>query len=276
MCNISKFFSSVNRSDIKYLCGVSIEIENSNAIKDRIIGICIIKYDLETMKCVGKLNTKICPNNPNISLKTYIKCGWVLNDLNGAPKYMDIVNKVIQLIGGSETAVVGYNLRSITIPFIYNETARCGFNIDFSENANKYVIDIKDFWEQTGVSFYNMKTMIQHCHLFDPLQYGIDLLTLSGQAKSSIIILEKMLGQGIKPETIYIYDNNGFVGYKRMRDTAFKDLNDTVQLVFTCGKYYGCPVSAVIKIDKGYIEWCISDKSGFSPSVKEKFKVYLK
>lgn len=269
MCYIKNFLRK-SSSVVKYLVSAAIEVENSNPQKDRIIGICLLKYDLETMKCVDKLNVKVCPDKPNISLKTYIKCGWTTKDIEPSEKFINIADDIIRIMGGYDTAVCGYNLRSFIIPFIYNEVARCGKHIDFT--GDKYVIDVKDFQDMTGVYFYNMKTMVTQCHLFDPAEYGVDMMTLNGQAKASVVIIEKMLQQGVEPELNFIYDNCNLVAYKRMHDTAFDELNGTLQLVFTTGKYYMCPVTAVAKVDPGYIQWCLSNVSGFSPAVREKFK----
>lgn len=270
MCYIKNFLRSKS-SDIKYLVSAAIEIENSNPQKDRIIGICLLKYDIDTMMCIDKLNLKLCPDNVNISLKTYIKCGWTIDNLKNSPKFIDIANRVINIIGGNETAVCGYNLRSIIIPFIYNEVSICGKHIDFTDT--KYVIDIKDFQDMTGVYYYNMRTMINSCNLFETSDFGIDLTTLNGQAKASVIIIEKMLEKKVEPEINFIYDNRNLIAYKRMYDTAFNVLNGTYQLVFTNGKYYMCPVAAVLKYDPEYINWCLSSTSGWSPAVKEKFKM---
>ena len=267
MCYIKNFIEKSSVA-VKYIVGVSIEVENSNPRQDRIIGICLLKYDIGTMKCVDKLNVRLKPDNATISLKTYIRSGVTLKDLDGCAKYADVADKVISVIGGAETAVVGYNLRQFIIPFIYNETARCAKRIDFS--CDKYVFDIKDFMDLTGVYFRDMQTMVRHCNLFEPKSYGIDLSTLPGEAKASVVIFEKMLEKGVEPELNFVYDNQGFIAYKRMRNTAFGDLNGTLQLVFVQGKYYGCPVTAVKKSDPAYIQWCLGDVSGLSRAVKDK------
>ena len=266
MCYIKNFIEKSSTA-VKYIVGASIETENSNPRQDRIIGICLLKYDICTMKCVSRLNVRLKPDGASISLKTYIRSGVTLEDLDGCVKWADVADKVISIIGGEETAVVGYNLRQFIIPFIYNETARCAKHIDFS--LDKYVFDIKDFMDLTGVYFRDIQTMVRHCNLFDPKSYGIDLATLPGQAKASVVIFEKMLEKGVQPEFNFVYDNQGFIAYKRMWNTAFDDLNGTVQLVFTAGKYYGCPVNAVKKADPAYIQWCLSNVSGLSRAVKD-------
>lgn len=274
MCQIKNFFSK-KTSQVKYLVGVSVEITDTNPAKDRIIGIAMLKYDINTMKCVDKLVTQVNPDGANISIKTLLHCGRTLKDVECAPKFIDMTDRVIDIVGGEETAIVGYNLRSLTVPFIYNECSRCAKHIDFSENANKTVIDIKDFQEQTGVYFFNMETMVKTCNLFNPAEYGISFNTMTGQAKGSVIILEKMLGQGTEPELLPMYDNSNLVAYKKMHDTAINGLNDTIQLVFSVGKYYGVPVEFVQKADPGYIQWCLSSVSGFSTVVKQKFQKRL-
>lgn len=266
MCYIKNFIKK-SSAYVKYIVGASIEVENSNPRQDRIIGICLLKYDIDTMKCVDKLNVRLKPDNVNISLKTYIRSGVTLSDLESGVKYADVADKVISIIGGVETAVVGYNLRQFIIPFIYNETARGAKHIDFTKD--KYVFDIKDFMDFTGVYFRDIQTMIHHCNLFEPKSYGIDLKTLSGEAKAAVIVFEKMLEKGVEPEFNFVYDNQGFIAYKRMRNTAFDDLNGSLQLVFTQGKYYMCPVTAVKKADPAYIQWCLSNVSGLSRAVKD-------
>lgn len=271
MSNISELFKSRN-SNVKYITALVIEIEDTNPQKDRIIGVCAIKYDISTMKCTAKLNTKICPDNPNVSLKTYIKSGWNNSTLVGAPKFIDVANKLRNIIGGDETAIVGYNLRNLIIPFIYNEYARCGMSVDFT---NRSVIDVKDFQDETGVYFRDMKTMVSACDLFTPSDYGIDFNTLNGQAKGCVVIIEKML-TNITPADVAVIDNSGLVALRLLTDTAFNELNGTRQVVFTRGKYYNCPVTAVAKCDKQYIEWCLSERSGMPPVSRKKLKQILK
>lgn len=270
MCQIKNFLSK-QAPKVRYIVGATVEITDTNPAKDKIVGIALLKYDINTMKCVDKLVTRINPDGANISVKTFLRCGRTLKDVEAAPKFMDIARRVIDIVGGEETAVVGYNLRSVVVPFIYNECARCAEHIDFSENANKTVIDIKDFQEQSGVYFFNMETMAKHCNLFSPSAYGISFDTLCGQAKASVIILEKMIERGVEPEMLPIYDNGNLVTYRKMHDTAVYGLNGTVQLVFSVGKYYGVPVEYVQQADKGYIQWCLSGVSGFSAAVKQKF-----
>lgn len=274
MCQIKNFFTT-HAPQVKYLVGASVEMTNTNPLKDKIIGIALLKYDVNTMKCVDKLVTNVNPDGANISINALLYCGRTLKEVECAPKFIDIADRVTDIVGGEETAIIGYNLRSLTVPFIYNECSRCAKHIDFSENVNKTVIDIKDFQEQTGVYFFNMETMAKACNLFNPTEYGISFNTMTGQAKGSVIILEKMLEKGTKPELLPIYDNGNLVAYKKMHDTAISELNGTIQLVFPVGKYYGVPVEFVQKTDPGYIEWCLSNSSGFSTVVKQKFKERL-
>ena len=267
MSNISGHFKQVAPAT-KYITALAIEIEDTNPQKDRIIGVCAIKYDISTMKCVSKLNTKICPDNANVSLKTYIKSGWNNNTLAGSPKFMDISARLHDIIGGAENVIAGYNLRNLIIPFIYNEFARCGKTIDFT---GKRVIDVKDFQDETGVYFRDMGTMVSACNLFSAQDYGIDFSALSGQAKACVVIIEKMLPQVPAPD-VPVIDNSGLIATRLITGTAFKELNGTRQTVFTRGKYYNCPVTAVAKCDKQYIDWCLSERSGMPPATRAKLK----
>lgn len=268
MCYIKDYIKKQDKR-VNYLVSVSINITNTNPQKDSIIGICLMKYDLETMKCINKIDTKLKPHAPEISLKSYLHCGLTLNDLKDAPRWMDIADTVIDMFGGDDTAIVGYNVRYLSIPFIYNEMVICGKKIDFTK---KVVLDIKDFQDATGVYFFDMETMVSQCHLFDSSIYNINYKTLSGQSKACVCIAEKMLKNNVQPDIMPVIDNSGMIMKKRMHNTAFDALNGTIQTVFTKGKYFGVPVEMVASADKGYIQWCISNVSNLSVEAKEIFR----
>ena len=54
------------------------------------------------------------------------------------------------------------------------------------------------------------------------------------------------------------------------------DFGGELKPCFNIGKYKNVSLEYVAKYDKGYLQWCVSDKSNFMNSTKQYIKQYIK
>lgn len=263
---IQEFVSNYNKNKeesnkCKYLVTLDIESTGLNFDTDQIIQLAMIKYDVETLKPIESFNTLFKPETKvDISLGAYLKHGLSLDDLKDSPKFSELVDEVIEFLGGNETGIIGYNIKGFDLPFLSKKIKQCGIRyIDFTE---RFIYDIYEIEK-----YYNG---MDQCSVFEryynktPEDMGLKRHDARDDIKMSMYIMNKQLKTRISTESdadnIYtnynnIIDNNNFIEYKLIKNTKFDNINNTKQLVFTKGKYYNCPVSLVNLYDKEYIKW---------------------
>lgn len=262
--NFKLFLQNISNNKIKYFIVFDLECTGLNIGHDRITQISAIKYDINTIKPVSKINKMLNPGNEvNIGLGAYMKTGYKIEDLKNNEKFIDIADDIYNFFGNEETAIVGYNIKSFDIPFLNAEFVMCGHNkIDFT---NKYIYDVYEVerdickMSQTGVfERYFEKT---------PDEIGLNPHDAMSDVKMCLMIA---LEQSNKYNNIInendivkykIIDNTSFIGYIKLENTIFNDINNKYVLCFTKGKYRNCPIKLVNLYDKSYIDWCFSERS---------------
>ena len=279
--NFKNFLFNISNLKVKYFIVFDLETTGLNIGQDKITQISAIKYDLNTMKPVDKINTYCNPgNNVNIGLGAFMKTGQKLDELKKYPMFMTIADDVIDFFGGTETAIVGYNIKHFDIPFLNTELANCGKQvIDF---GNKYIYDcyeverdIVPMTQSKVFKRYFCKTpeeagLIAHDTLSD---VKMSLMIAFEQSNKYNEILYKK--QEMNNYSYKMIDNNSFIDYIILEDTVFQDINNKPILAFVKGKYRGCPIKLVNMYDPSYIIWCYSNKSPLNNKGKELLKKEL-
>lgn len=272
---------SNKNNQIKYFVVFDLECTGLNIGKDRITQISAIKYNVEDMKPVAKINTYCNPGDDvNMGLSAFMKTGLKLDTLKKYPRFMDIADEVIDFFGGIETAVVGYNIKHFDIPFLNSELVNCGKPvIDF---GNKYIYDCYEV-ERDIVPMTQSKVFKRYFGK-TPEESGLTAHNALSDIKMSLMIALEQANKHNEllytklNKNIYSYrmlDNNSFIDYIILEDTVFQDINNKPILAFVKGKYRGCPVKLVNMFDASYIEWCYSNKSPLDNRGKELLKKEL-
>ena len=272
---------SNKNNQIKYFVVFDLECTGLNIGKDKITQFSAIKYNVDDMKPIAKINTYCNPGNEfNMCLSAFMKTGLKLDELKKYPRFMDIADEVIDFFGGIETAVVGYNIKHFDIPFLTTELANCGkHTIDFT---NKFIYDCYEV-ERDIVPMTQSKVFKRYFNK-TPDEAGLTAHNALSDIKMSLMIALEQANkyneilhkkQEMNNYSYRMIDNNSFIDYIILEDSVFEDINNKPILAFIKGKYRGCPVKLVNIYDPSYITWCYSNKSPLDNNGKELLKIEL-
>lgn len=232
-----------------------LETTGLDRTKDQIIQFAAIK--LENNKLVGELNLMIKPTgNYAITPQAYLKHGISAKTLEDKPTLSEVAQQIIEFFETPDTvSVVTYNGTSFDIPFLVNALKNIGVDFTFvgyqcfdafleekRRNGNRL--------EETYVRYAN-KTMEEaglkaHDALSDvKATYSI----FYAQQKINPYAAERMFG-----------DDNSI---------SIMEFKGDFVPCFNIGKYRCLSLDFVKAYDRGYLEWCISDKCNFSETTKK-------
>lgn len=232
-----------------------LETTGLDKTKDQIIQFAAIKT--VDGKIEDELNLIIQPvGSYSITPQAFIKHGVSAKLLEGKPYFKDVAQQIVDFFETPDTvSIVSYNGTAFDIPFLVKEFATVG--IDFTFTGYKCYDAFLEEKRRNGNTLgdtykrYANKTMEEagltaHDALSDvKATYSI----FYAQQRINPYAAEKMFG-----------DDNAL---------TIMEFRGEMVPCFNIGKYKGLSLDFVNAYDHGYLEWCVSDKCGFSKHTKE-------
>lgn len=239
-----------------------LETTGLDRTNDSIIQFAGIKIDLDTFKILDTLYCLIRPcGNYSISLGSYFKHHITPAMLEDKPTMAEVGPKIMEFFKDAEN-ILTYNGNSFDIPFLKNDLAKFGYEIDFTtkncydaflEEKRRNGINLENTYKR-----YKGKTM-EEC--------GLTAHDSLSDVKATIsVFLAQQNIQEYEPEKLYGEDNV----------ICESEFNGELVPCFNIGKYKNVSVEYVASFDQNYIKWCISSKCKFLDSTKEYIKQYVK
>ena len=243
---------------MKNLVVFDIETTGLDKTKDQIIQFAALKIDRTTNKILASINEYIQPSGSySISIAAYFKHGIKPDFLKDKPRFSDIAQKIYNFFNDCD--ILTYNGNSFDISFLINEFKKVGINFNIFD-YNCY----DAFLEEKRRNGNNLESTYKRYKGKSMEESGLTAHDAFSDVKATYTIF--VAQQRIKeygPENIYGEDGV-------ITDMMF---NNEYQPCFAIGKYRGIPISVVKRLDKQYIEWCLSDKCNFMPKTKEFIKI---
>lgn len=245
---------------MKNIVAIDIETTGLDKTNDHIVQISMIKFNPETYEIIDTYDTYVRPiGNYVISVPAYIKHKIRPEFLYDKPTIKDIAKDIIKFIDDCD--ILTYNGNNFDLPFINKELKLVGEHIDFTcrkcydsfiTEKERYPNNLEGIYKK-----YTGKTMEES---------GFTAHNSLSDIKATISIFEHQNNEDpVNP--IKIYGDSGMI-----KDMIFegKELP-----CFAYGKYRTLPLSFVDKMDKNYIKWAISNKSGIDNDSKKFIEEYL-
>lgn len=245
---------------MKNLVVFDIETTGLDKTKDQIIQFAALKIDRTTHQVLDSINEYIQPSGSySISISAYLKHGIKPDFLKDKPHFKDVANKIYDFFNGCD--ILTYNGNSFDISFLINEFNKVGITF------NIFDYDCYDaFLEEKRRNGNNLESTYQRYKGKSMEESGLTAHNAYSDVKAtySIFVAQQKIKE-YGPEKIYGEDN---IITEMLFDGKY-------QPCFSIGKYRGIPLYIVKQLDKGYLDWCISDKSTFMPKTKQYIRNYL-
>lgn len=239
-----------------------VETTGLNKNVDRIIQFSGIKVDLVTNIIVDEIDLYIKPDSEyTMSIGAYFKHKISREFLENKKTFKEQLNDILNFLGDDNISLMTYNGLSFDIIMLKAELKRCGIDIDFSkrkcfdilrEEKRRNGNTLQQTYERYFGHPMNESNLTAHNALSD-VKATFD------------IYKEQCKTKQVEPEKVYGDDN--FI--------VDMEFNNKIFPCFSVGKYKGLPVLLIKKIDLQYIEWCLSDSSGFSKSTKNAISLII-
>ena len=238
---------------MKPLVSYDIETTGLDKTKDQIIQFAAIKIDTQKHKILDSKNIFIKPvGNYSISIQAFFKHGITPEFLKDKPHFKDVAQEIFDFFIGCD--VLTYNGCSFDNLFLIAEFGRVGVVWDPTNfvNYDAFLTEKRRNGNTLEDSFkrYCGKTMSEA---------GLSAHNALSDVKATYAIFRHQNEiEPVEAEKILVADNT----------VALMEFKDNIEACFTLGKYKGIPVKYVNNIDPNYIQWVLSEKSGFSTSTK--------
>lgn len=238
---------------MKPLVSYDIETTGLDKAKDQIIQFAAIKIDTQKHKILDSKNIFIQPvGNYSISIQAFFKHGITPEFLKDKPHFKDVAQEIFDFFIGCD--VLTYNGCSFDNLFLIAEFGRVGIVWDPTNfvNYDAFLTEKRRNGNTLEDSFkrYCGKTMAEA---------GLSAHDALSDVKATYAIFRHQNEiEPVEAEKILVADNT----------VALMEFKDNIEACFTLGKYKGIPVKYVNSIDPNYIQWVLSEKSGFSTSTK--------
>ena len=238
---------------MKPLLIYDIETTGLDKIKDQIIQFAAIKVDTQKHKILDSKNIFIQPvGNYSISIQAFFKHGITPDFLKDKPHFKDVAQEIFDSFNGCD--ILTYNGCSFDNSFLMVEFERVGIAWDPTNyvNYDAFLTEKRRNGNTLEESFkrYCGKTM---------LEAGLSAHDALSDVKATYAIFRHQNEiEPVEAEKILVADNT----------IALMEFKDNLEACFTLGKYKNIPVKYVNTIDPTYIDWVLSEKSGFSSSTK--------
>jgi DNA polymerase-3 subunit epsilon len=226
--------------------------------KDQIIQFAGVKFDLDTKKILKKIKYLVKPvGSYTISIQAYVKHGIKPETLENEKTFAELAKEIYDFIEDSD-AILSYNGTNFDVPFLKNEFAKAG--IEWNVLNHKFY---DAFLEEKRRNGNRLEETYER-------YYGKTMEESGLQAHDALSDVIGTIGVFYAQQKNETYET--FTPLTE--DNFIKEMpfRDKIEPCFTIGKYKDLPVSFVKQIDKGYIDWCCSDKATFCESTK----AYLK
>lgn len=238
-----------------------IETTGLDKNKDQIIQFAAIKFESKTYKVLDSINFRIQPvGSYTISIPAYFKHGIRPEMLSDCPHLEDVAQKIIDFIGDSD--ILTYNGNSFDIVFLENELNKYGFSIDWMSKKmyDSYIVQ----QENNSNTLENVYKRYKGKSMEEAGLSAHDALS-DVKATISVFVAQNKQYGDINPVKVYGLDN------------AVKDMMFQGKMCpcMNIGKYRGLSLEFIKSIDKGYLQWAISEKSNFDKNTKEFITKYL-
>lgn len=238
---------------MKPLVSYDIETTGLDKTKDQIIQFAAIKIDTQKHKILDSKNIFIQPvGNYSISIQAFFKHGITPEFLKDKPHFKDVAQEIFDFFIGCD--VLTYNGCSFDNLFLIAEFGRVGIVWDPTNfvNYDAFLTEKRRNGNTLEDSFkrYCGKTMSEA---------GLSAHDALSDVKATYAIFRHQNEiEPVEAEKILVADNT----------VALMEFKDNIEACFTLGKYKGIPVKYANSIDPNYIQWVLSEKSGFSTSTK--------
>ena len=237
-----------------------IETTGLDKLKDQIIQFAAIKVDTQKHKILDSKNIFIQPvGNYSISIQAFFKHNITPEFLKDKPHFKDVAQEIFDFFIGCD--ILTYNGCSFDNPFLAAEFERIGIVWDSTNfvNYDAFLTEKRRNGNTLEESFkrYCGKTMAEA---------GLSAHDALSDVKATYAIFRHQNEiEPVEPENILVADNT----------IALMEFKNNLEPCFTLGKYKNIPIEYVNKLDSSYINWVLSEKSGFSTSTKNFIKKHI-
>lgn len=246
----------------KNIIVLDVESTGLDKMKDHIIQFSGIEVDPEKYEIIRSLNLYIKPSVPyTMSLGAFFKHHITPSQLQDELTFAEVADTITEFIGDNDVLV--YNGLSFDIPMLKNEYARCGKVGPDWAHLNIYDAFLEEkrrngnTLEETFKRYANGRTMLDE---------GLQAHDALSDIKATLFVFTRQqLDKEYGPEAII--GDNDLLGYSLF--------NDKEQPCFKVGKYRGVSLEYVMNRDQNYLNWVISDKSGFGENTKNYLKQFI-
>lgn len=251
----------------KQVVWFDLETTGINIASDKIIEISMIKTDF----LGNEIDSYYSLINPGNSVKSsdeaIEKHGITPEMLQDKPQFCQIVDEIISFIGDCDLG--GYNIVNFDIPFIIEESLRCGKVFNWRDRSILDPLLIYNMTEKRDLtSAYKKYT-------------GKDLIgahRAENDVRATIEIFNAQKKLYSLPNTSHEVSDM-FNELKRNNlDSAGKykivEIDDKKEIIFNFGKYSGKSVRSVYESDARYLDWIV-DKGEFTIETKTVTKKIL-
>jgi DNA polymerase-3 subunit epsilon len=217
------------------------ETTGLSTTKDRIVEICIIKYnpDGTTDKFYSLVNPTI-----NISEEVSAVHGITNEDVKDSPTFADIADSILEFLGDSDLG--GYNILHYDIPLIFEEFLRAKKLFDYRKRR---ILDSYRIWTQ-----YETRNLKGAVNRF----LGIDLQN-AHSAEADVTATAGIFFKQMEmwfDETEFDHLHNETTGLDKKLDLSGKFAkNEAGEVTLTFGKHSGKTVQAIFAEDQEYLRW---------------------
>ena len=245
---------------MKNIVAFDIETTGVDKTRDHIIQISMVKFNPETFEVLDTYDSYVRPiGNYAISVPAYIKHKIRPEHLVDKPTLKDIADDIIKFFDDCD--ILTFNGTVFDLPFLNKELGDIGKHIDFTnrkcydsclEERKRNPNNLEAVYERYVGRSMNDDELTAHNSLADV---------------AATIEIFKRQNESENVNPVKIYGDSGMI-----KDMIFENKE---MPCFSYGKYRSLPVKMVCQIDKNYIKWELSQKSGLDNDTKKFIESYL-
>jgi DNA polymerase-3 subunit epsilon len=236
------------------LCVFDLEATGTDVMQDRIVDVCIVRYEADgTQSVFSSLVNPGVPIPPEATAIHKISDAMVAAE----PSLKDLAPKLLEILDGADLA--GFNAARYDIPLLNNELKRAGFD-----------------WTPTGKRIVDAFTIFQRKERRDltaayKFYCGKDL-TGAHRAEADVLATAEILFAQVEHYADLPKDMAGLDAFCSAVDPSRVDADGKFvwkngEAAFGFGnKHKGKTLKEVVAQDRGYINWMV-DKGNFSADV---------